>query len=72
MGWDGIVTQEILQRAGLGCSICHDVLEVAQGIDAGAGALIMTDAALAAPGIQTVLTCLARQPAWPVLPLCQI
>ncbi|MBV8806042.1 MAG: HAMP domain-containing histidine kinase, partial [Sinobacteraceae bacterium] len=72
---DGEVTSGILRRAGLICTVCLDTAEVVQEIDAGTGALIMTDAALALPGIQTVLTSLSRQPAWsdlPVVLLCQI
>ena len=71
---DGEVTREVLRRADLACTICHDASQAAREIDAGAGALIMTDAALAAAGIQTVLTSLAGQPAWsdlPVVLLCQ-
>lgn len=71
---DGEVTREVLRRAGLLCVVCHDAAEVAQEIDVGSGALIMTDAALAARRIQIVLTSLARQPAWsdlPVVLLCQ-
>lgn len=71
---DGEVTRDVLGRADLGCIICHDVSEVAREIDAGAGALIMTDTALVTANIQTVLTSLARQPPWsdlPVVLLCQ-
>jgi two-component system, sensor histidine kinase len=71
---DGEVTREVLRRAGLVCFVLHDANEVAQEIEAGIGALIMTDAALAIPSIQTVLTSLARQPAWsdlPIVLLCQ-
>ncbi len=71
---DGEVTSEILRRAGLICAVGHNAADVAHEIDSGAGALIMTDAALASPGIQTVLTSLSQQPAWsdlPVVLLCQ-
>jgi two-component system, sensor histidine kinase len=71
---DGEVTRAVLRRAGLDCEVYHDALEVAHHIDSGMGALIMTDAALALPNIQIVLTSLSRQPAWsdlPVVLLCQ-
>ena len=71
---DGEVTCEVLRRAGLHCAVRNEAFEVAHGIEAGAGALIMTDAALAAPGIETILASLSRQPAWsdlPVVLLCQ-
>ena len=71
---DAEVTREVLRRGGHTCAVCHDAAEVAHEIDAGSGALIMTDAALALPSIQIVLTSLSRQPAWsdlPVVLLCQ-
>jgi two-component system, sensor histidine kinase len=71
---DGEVTREVLRRAGLTCAVCQDAAAVAHEIDGGAGVLIMTDAALALPSIQAVLTSLSRQPAWsdlPVVLLCQ-
>jgi signal transduction histidine kinase len=71
---DGEVTRAVLGRAGLLCVVRHDPSEVAHEIDAGAGVLIMTDAALASPSIQAVLTSLSRQPSWsdlPIVLLCQ-
>lgn len=71
---DGEVTRDVLRRAGLECEVCLGSQAVAHEIDAGAGALIMTDAALAAASIQAVLTTLSRQPPWsdlPVVLLCQ-
>jgi len=71
---DGQVTCEVLRRAGLGCAVHNQALDVAREIDVGAGALILTDATLSAPGIETVLTSLSRQPAWsdlPIVLLCQ-
>ena len=71
---DGEVTRAVLRRAGLICAVCHDAAEVTHEIDAGSGALIMTDAALALPSIQLILTTLSQQPAWSdlaVVLLCQ-
>lgn len=71
---DGRFTREVLQRAGLICTVCHEASQVAHEIDAGAGVLVMTDAALALSSIQIVLTSLSQQPAWsdlPVVLLCQ-
>ena len=64
----------MLQRAGVASTVVYDAAQVAHEIDSGTDALIMTDAALAAPGFQTVLASLSRQPAWsdvPVVLLCQ-
>jgi signal transduction histidine kinase len=71
---DGEVTRAVLGRAGLDCVVCPDARDVAHEIEAGTGVLIMTDAALASPSIQPVLTALSRQPSWsdlPVVLLCQ-
>jgi signal transduction histidine kinase len=71
---DGEVTRDVLGRVHLTCTVCRDASEVAHEIDSGVGALIMTDAALAAPSIQPLLSSLGRQPAWsdlPVVLLCQ-
>lgn len=71
---DGEVTGAVLRRAGLECSVHYQAVEVAHEIDVGAGTLIMTDAAPAAPAIETILTSLSRQPAWsdlPIVLLCQ-
>lgn len=72
---DGEVTGGVLTRAGLMCEVMYRAPEVAQEIDAGTGVLILTDAAFAAPGMETIIESLSRQPAWsdlPVLLLCQV
>ena len=66
---DGQVTREVLQRASLVCTVCHEAFEVAHGIDAGSGVLVMTDAALALPSVHIILTSLSQQPAWSDLPV---
>jgi signal transduction histidine kinase len=71
---DGEATCAVLQRAGLAATAVHDAAEVAREIDSGTGVLILTDAAFAAQGFQTVLASLTQQPAWsdvPILLLCQ-
>ncbi|HEX5458543.1 MAG TPA: ATP-binding protein [Steroidobacteraceae bacterium] len=68
------MTREVLRRVNLLCTVCHEASEVAHEIDAGSGVLVMTDAALVLPSIQTILASLSRQPAWsdlPVVLLCQ-
>jgi signal transduction histidine kinase len=54
--------------------VYHTAPELAAQFEEGAGALIMTDAALATPGFESIHTALARQPAWsdlPVVLLCR-
>jgi signal transduction histidine kinase len=70
---DGEVTQELLTRHGLSCMVCSSAAAVADEIALGAAALVLTDAALSAPGLNRVLSELARQPPWsdiPVVMLC--
>jgi signal transduction histidine kinase len=71
---DGEVTRDLLQRNGLGCCVCHSAFVVAEELEQGAGALVLTDAALGAPGFDRVLAVLMRQPPWsdlPIVMLCQ-
>lgn len=66
---DGEVTRNLLQRAGLVCCVCYDGTALAKEIDAGAGAIVLTDTALAAPDIDNVRAALSRQPPWSDLPI---
>ena len=71
---DGEITSRVLRRAGLICAVHHHASELARDIEGGAGALIMTDAALATPGVEDIYAALSSQPAWsdlPVVLLCQ-
>ena len=66
---DGEVTRELLERAGLDCLVCYDAPTLAREIEAGAGAIVLTDVALVAPGFDQVQAVLARQPPWSDLPI---
>jgi signal transduction histidine kinase len=66
---DGEVTHDLLTRHGLSCVVCHSANTVASEIAVGAGALVLTDAALSAPGFDQVLAELTRQPLWSDLPV---
>jgi signal transduction histidine kinase len=66
---DGEVTQSLLARHGLSCVVCSSAPAVAKEIARGAGALVLTDAALSAAGFELVLAELARQPHWADLPV---
>ncbi|HTT05172.1 MAG TPA: ATP-binding protein [Steroidobacteraceae bacterium] len=70
---DGEVTRELLQRSGLAGVVCRDAAQLAEAIQKGAGALLLTDAALSSPGFEQMLEQLGTQPAWsdmPVVLLC--
>ncbi len=69
---DGEVTHDLFTRHGLSCLVCCTPSEIAREIAAGAGALVMTDAALSAPGFDRVLAELERQAAWSDLPVVML
>ena len=66
---DGEASRSLLQRAGIDAVVCRDAADVAVQIDSGAGALVLTDAALGVRGIDVVFATLAAQPPWSDLPL---
>jgi signal transduction histidine kinase len=71
---DGDVTQGLLQRAGVACLVCYSASALAEEMSTGAGAIVMTDAALASHGFDKVLSAIAHQPPWsdlPVVLLCE-
>ncbi|HEU4625907.1 MAG TPA: histidine kinase dimerization/phospho-acceptor domain-containing protein [Steroidobacteraceae bacterium] len=71
---DGEVTRELLQRAGIVCHVCQSTAELSEEIARGAGAVVLTDAALTGFDLEKVFAQLARQPAWsdlPIVLLCQ-
>ena len=70
---DAEVTAALLRREKLPFVNCEDCRSVAREIDDGVGTLLMTDAALADPGINQILEALSRQPPWsdiPAIVLC--
>jgi signal transduction histidine kinase/CheY-like chemotaxis protein len=72
---DGEVTGELLAGAGLTYYICRAAPELAEQIAAGAGAVVLTDAALRAPHIEHLRAALGRQQDWsdlPIVLLCRI
>ncbi len=70
---DAEVTTALLKRAKLLSVRCENASSLARELDGGVGAILMTDDALADPGIDRVLEALARQPPWsdvPAIVLC--
>jgi two-component system, sensor histidine kinase len=64
----------LMQGAALPVTLCYSASSVSREIAAGAGALILTDAALFQTDIDAILTALANQPSWselPVILLCR-
>lgn len=66
---DAKVTCVLLDQAGIAGEAFADLADLAAAISPGAGALVLTDVALASSGISDVLDALARQPAWSDLPV---
>src|SRR5690242_18343603 len=65
---DGEVTAELLGKAGLTALVVPGLRGLGAEIDAGVGVVVLTESALADPGIAGVLRALARQPAWSDVP----
>ena len=70
---DAEVTTALLKREKLLSVRCENASSLARELDGGVGAILMTDDALADPGIDRVLEALGRQPPWsdvPAIVLC--
>ena|SRR5579863_7926541 len=71
---DREVTLELLGRANISCLSCEGALSLAAEIEAGVGAILMTDAAFSDPHIAQLLAALSGQPPWsevPIILLCR-
>ena len=58
------VTTTILTQSHLACTACRDLPTLAREIEHGVGAILLTEEALIAPGIELVVAALNREPAW--------
>jgi PAS domain S-box-containing protein len=65
---DAEVTQALLERADVRCTCCADALALAREIEAGVGAILLTDAAFRDPHMEEVLAALDRQAPWSDIP----
>ena len=66
---DARVTCELLERAGIPCESFEELATLASAVHAGVGAIMLTDAALVAPGMDLVFAALACQPDWSDIPV---
>src|ERR1700753_942831 len=69
VGQDARATAELLTKHGLSAWICRGGAECCAEIDAGAGALLLTEEALETSSGADLLETLKRQPAWSELPV---
>jgi PAS domain S-box-containing protein len=70
---DAEVTTALLKREKISSVHCDNAGSLARELDGGVGVILMTDDALADPGIGQVLEALGRQPPWsdvPAIVLC--
>jgi PAS domain S-box-containing protein len=66
---DAELTCKLLAASGLTCLACDDLRKLNGEMDKGAGAVLLTEEAVAAPGIDELLATLKQQPAWSDLPV---
>src|ERR1700751_3588255 len=61
---DGEVTRAVLERAGMSCLVCEGAAALAEQVQAGVGAIVLTDAIAADASIARLTAALDRQPSW--------
>lgn len=64
IGRDSSLTMELLSRAGITCQICRSMNDVCIELARGAGAILLTEEALADPRLDDLVEALAGQPPW--------
>ena len=64
IGRDASLTAELLSRGGITCQICHSITDVCIDLARGAGAILLTEEALADPRLDDLTEALASQPPW--------
>ena len=65
---DGEVTCALLEAAGITCLVCQDSAALAEQVQAGVGAIVLTDARVAESSITQVRAALDEQPSWSDVP----
>ena len=61
---DGEVTCQILERSAIQCAVCGDPINLAEQIEVGIGAIVITDAVAFDPRSNAIIAALNSQPAW--------
>ncbi len=69
VGRDGQLAQRVLAEAGVEAVLPADMRELCAMLDAGAGAVLLTEETLTPSGMALLLGALARQPTWSDVPL---
>ena len=68
-GKDAALTRSVLDQASVACLICPDLDRACVELDAGAGAILMTEETVSPSGRDCLTDWLARQPPWSDLPV---
>ena len=66
---DGEVTRSLLAAEGLDCTICENLYQLVAELGSGVGAILLTEDAFAAEGLDELLARLAMQPPWSDIPV---
>ncbi|HEX3359336.1 MAG TPA: ATP-binding protein [Tepidisphaeraceae bacterium] len=66
---DAEITRVLLTQAGLNCLVCENLLRLCREIQAGVGAILLTEEILFAEGINDLIAVLNAQPPWSDLPI---
>ncbi len=66
---DEEITRSLLAKAGLTCVGCENLNQLVKEVDAGAGAVLLTEEAITGEGIDELLKTLDKQPSWSDLPV---
>jgi signal transduction histidine kinase/ActR/RegA family two-component response regulator len=64
IGRDGVLTSQLLGRADVACHVCESAHDLCVELGRGAGAVLLTEEALADPNIDELAETLHTQPAW--------
>jgi signal transduction histidine kinase len=68
-GADARLSQTILADAGIACTVCADVAAVCTALPKGAGAVVLTEEALAGDNLHRLSLTLHTQPSWSDVPV---
>src|SRR5512140_248184 len=69
VGQDAEAMAAMLRSEGVRAEVCAGPGECLEGLEAGAGAVLLTEEALELPGAEELLEGFRRQPAWSEIPL---
>jgi signal transduction histidine kinase len=68
-GADAALSRRLLTEAGFACHVCTDLAGLSRDLEAGAGAVLLTEAVLDADDSRCLVEALQRQPAWSDVPI---